>query len=103
MIAGAMSKKNVIGYVGAFPISEVIRGINSFMPGAQVMNPDIKMKVVWVNTWHDPAKEREAAESLILQGADVITIHTDSAATIQAVLDGTWKPEAIWHGLHGGV
>lgn len=84
MVAGAMSKKGVIGYVGAFPIPEVIRGINSFMLGAQQVNPDIKMKVVWVNTWHDPAKEREAAESLILQGADMITMHTDSAAVVQA-------------------
>jgi basic membrane protein A and related proteins len=84
MVAGAMSKKGVLGYVGAFPIPEVIRGINSFTLGAQVMNPNIKMKVVWVNTWHDPAKEREAAESLILQGADLITMHTDSAAVIQA-------------------
>lgn len=84
MVAGAMTKKGVIGYVGAFPIPEVVRGINSFMLGAQAVNPDVKMKVVWVNTWHDPAKEREAADSLVLQGADVVTMHTDSAAVIQA-------------------
>lgn len=84
MVAGAMSKTGTIGYVGAFPIPEVIRGINAYMLGAQVTNPGVKMKVVWVNSWHDPAKEREAAESLLLQGADVLTMHTDSAAVIQA-------------------
>ena len=84
MVAGSMSKSGTIGYVGAFPIPEVIRGINAFMLGAQVMNPNIKMKVVWVNSWHDPAKEREAAETMILQGADVLTMHTDSAAVVQA-------------------
>ena len=84
MVAGAMSKTGVIGYVGAFPIPEVLRGINAYMLGAQQMTPKIQMKVVWVNTWHDPAKEREAAESMILQGADVLTMHTDSAAVVQA-------------------
>lgn len=84
MVAGAMSKSGTIGYVGAFPIPEVVRGINAYMLGAQVTNPNIKMKVVWVNSWHDPAKEREAAESMMLQGADVLTMHTDSAAVIQA-------------------
>lgn len=83
MIAGAMSKNGVIGYVGAFPIPEVIRGINAFMLGAQQTNPDASIKVVWINSWHDPAKEREAAESLILQKADVLTMHSDSAAVIQ--------------------
>ncbi|MCM2680210.1 BMP family ABC transporter substrate-binding protein [Echinimonas agarilytica] len=84
MVAGAMSQTNVLGYVGAFPIPEVVRGINAYMLGAQQMNPDITMKVIWVNTWHDPAREREAAESLMLQGADVLAMHTDSPAVIQA-------------------
>lgn len=84
LIAGKMSKTNVIGYVASFPIPEVIRGINAFTKGAQEVNPDIQVKVVWASTWYDPAKEREAAETLILQGADVLTQHTDSAAVIQA-------------------
>ena len=84
LIAGKMSKSNTIGYVASFPIPEVIRGINAFTKGAQEVNPDIKVKVVWASTWYDPAKEREAAETLILQGADVLTQHTDSAAVIQA-------------------
>ncbi|GLQ32562.1 BMP family ABC transporter substrate-binding protein [Litoribrevibacter albus] len=84
LIAGKMTKTNTIGYVASFPIPEVIRGINAFTKGAQEVNPDIKVKVVWASTWYDPAKEREAAETLILQGADILTQHTDSAAVIQA-------------------
>lgn len=144
MTAGAMSSTNQIGYVAAFPIPEVIRGINAFTLGAQATNPNAKVKVVWINTWHDPAKEREAADSLILQKVDVLTMHTDSPAVIQAaeargvysvgfnsdmsrygpkshltaavmqwesiyrdkiqaVLDDTWEPTAIWHGLKEGV
>jgi len=87
VVAGYMSKTNVIGYIGAFPIPEVIRGINAFELGARSVNPDIKLQVVWVNTWFDPAKEREATNSLINQKADVITFHTDSPAPVQAAED----------------
>ena len=83
LIAGKMTKTNVIGYVGSFPIPEVIRGINAFTKGVREVNPNAKVKVVWVSSWYDPAKEREAAESLILQKADVLAQHTDSAAVIQ--------------------
>lgn len=83
LVAGNMTKSNVIGYVAAFPIPEVIRGINAFTKGVREVNPDATVKVVWVSTWYDPAKEREAAETLILQKADVLTQHTDSAAVIQ--------------------
>lgn len=84
LIAGKMTKTDTIGYVASFPIPEVIRGINAFTKGAQEVNPNVKVKVVWASTWYDPAKEREAAETLTLQGADVLTQHTDSAAVIQA-------------------
>ncbi len=80
IIAGEMTKSNTLGYVAAFPIPEVIRGINAFTLGAKSVNPDIKVKVIWVNSWFDPGKEREASEALITQGADVITHHTDSTA-----------------------
>jgi len=83
LVAGKMTKSNVIGYVASFPIPEVIRGINAFTKGVREVNPDASVKVVWVSTWYDPAKEREAAETLILQNADVLTQHTDSAAVIQ--------------------
>lgn len=80
IIAGKMTKSNQLGYVAAFPIPEVIRGINSFTLGAKSVNPDIQVKVIWVNSWFDPGKEREASEALIDQGVDVVTHHTDSTA-----------------------
>lgn len=84
MIAGSMTKKNTIGYVAAFPIPEVIRGINSFTLGAQSVNPNIKVKVAWTNTWFDQTKEKEAAQGLIAAGCDVLTQHQDSPSTQQA-------------------
>jgi simple sugar transport system substrate-binding protein len=82
-IAAKMSKKGLAGYIVSFPIPEVIMGINSFMLGAQSVNPDFKIKIVWVNSWFDPAKEADAAKALFDQGADIITQHTDSPAPLQ--------------------
>ena len=82
-IAARMSKSGVAGYIASFPIPEVVRGINSFMLGAQSINPDFKLKIVWVSTWFDPGKEADAAKVLIGQGADIITQHTDSTAPLQ--------------------
>lgn len=79
-IAGRMTKKNKIGYIASFPIPEVIRGINSAYIHARKVNPDVEMSIVWVYTWFDPAKEGDAAQALIDQGADVIMQHTDSTA-----------------------
>ncbi|MCF6248741.1 MAG: BMP family ABC transporter substrate-binding protein [Desulfobacula sp.] len=144
IVAGKMTESNTLGYVAAFPIPEVIRGINVFTLGARSVNPDIKVKVIWVNSWFDPGKEREASEALIDQGVDVVTHHTDSTApTITAeekgvfsigyhsdmskygpnahltatthvwdkyytkvakdVLDGSWKPTAVWGGIKEGM
>lgn len=83
VIAGHMTKTNTLGFVGSFPIPEVLRNINAFMLGAQSVNPKVKMKVVWVNTWFDPPKESDAAQSLINQGADVLLQNTDSTAVLQ--------------------
>ena len=82
-IAAKMSKKGMAGYIASFPIPEVVRGINAFLLGAQSVNPDFKLKVVWVNSWYDPGKEADAAKVLISQGADIITQHTDSSAPMQ--------------------
>lgn len=84
MVAGSMSKSKTLGYVAAFPIPEVVMGINAFTRGAQSVNPDIKVKVVWVNSWFDPGREREATVTLVDQGADVMTHHTDSTAVVAA-------------------
>ena len=83
VIAGKMTKSNVLGYVAALPIPEVIGGINAFYLGAKSVNPNVKVKIVWANTWFDPGKEADAAKALIAQGADIISQHTDSAAPIQ--------------------
>ena len=82
-MAAKMSKTGTAGYVGSVPIPEVVRGINSFMLGAQSVNPDFKLKIVWVNSWYDPGKEADAAKALLDQGADVISQHTDSPAPLQ--------------------
>ena len=144
VIAGKMTKSNVLGYVGAFPIPEVLQGINAFTLGARSVNPNVEVRVIWANSWYDPGKEREAAMTLISQGADMLTHHTDSTATVQAaeekgvyafgyhsdmskyapksqltatthhcgefytrtvnaVLDGTWKPEGVWGGMKDGM
>ncbi len=79
-IAGSMTKSNLVGYIGSFPIPEVIRGINSAFIHARKVNPDVEFKIVWAYTWFDPAKEAEAATVLIEQGCDVILQHTDSTA-----------------------
>ena len=84
IVAGRMTKTNVTGYVAAFPIPEVVMGINAFMRGMKSVNPKAEVKVIWTSSWYDPGREREAAETLISQGADVITHHTDSTATVQA-------------------
>ncbi|MCO5163561.1 MAG: BMP family ABC transporter substrate-binding protein [Mesorhizobium sp.] len=83
VIAAKMSQKGVAGYIASFPIPEVVMGINAFVLGAQSVNPDFKVKVVWANTWFDPGKEADAAKALLDQGVDIITQHTDSTAPMQ--------------------
>jgi simple sugar transport system substrate-binding protein len=83
VIAGKMTKSNVLGVVGSVPIPEVVRNINSFTLGAQSVNPKIKTRVVWVGDWFNPPKETEAATSLINGGADILMQNTDSSAVLQ--------------------
>lgn len=84
VLAGKMTKSNTLGYVGAFPIPEVLQGINAFTLGARSVNPKAQVRVIWVNSWYDPGKERDAANALIGQGADIVTHHTDSSAVVAA-------------------
>ncbi|MGR3462974.1 MAG: BMP family ABC transporter substrate-binding protein [Roseovarius sp.] len=144
-IAGKMTKSNIIGYIASYPIPEVIRGINSAYIHAKKVNPDVEFKIIWAYTWFDPAKEADAAQTLIDQGADVILQHTDSTAPqaaaekagnvvtfgqasdmgeyapfprvssiidnwapyyidrTQAVIDGTWESQQVWHGIGKGM
>ena len=83
IVAGKMTKTNTIGFVGSFPIPEVLRNINAYELGALSVNPKVKLKVVWVSTWSDPPKEGDAAQSLINGGADVLLQNTDSTAALQ--------------------
>ena len=83
VLAGRMTKSNTLGYVASFPIAEVIRNIDAFTLGARSVNPRIHTKVVWADTWYDPGKERQAAEALIAQGADILCQNTDSPAVVQ--------------------
>ena len=80
MVAGATTKSNLIGYVAAFPIPEVIRGINAFTLGVQAANPSAQVEVVWTSTWFNPAVEGDAAQAVLDKGADVIAMHQDSTA-----------------------
>ena len=81
--AGKLSKSGKLGVVASVPIPEVLRNINSFELGARSVNPKATTKVVWVNKWFDPGKEREAATTLVGQGVDVLMQNTDSAAVVQ--------------------
>ncbi len=84
MLAGGATKSNVIGYVAPFPIPEVLQGINAFTLGAKSVNPKIQVKVVWTNAWYDPPKDTDSAKTLIGQGADVHTQHTNTSAVASA-------------------
>ena len=83
LLAGKTSRSGVAGYVAGFPVPEVVQGINAFALGMLEANPKAQVKVLWLNTWFDPAREREAAQSLINQGADVLTNHSGSPAVPQ--------------------
>lgn len=84
LLAGKVSKTGVAGYVAGFAVPEVIQGINAFALGMRAANPKAVVKVVWLDTWFDPPREREAAITLIHQGADVLTNHSASTAVVQA-------------------
>jgi simple sugar transport system substrate-binding protein len=83
MVAGHSSKSGVAGYVAGFPVPEVVQGINAFALGMRAVNPQAQVKVVWLNTWFDPARERDAALALVNQGVDVLSYHCGSPAVPQ--------------------
>ena len=83
-LAGKQSKTGVAGYVAGFPVPEVVQGINAFTLGMRAANPRAEVKLIWLNAWFDPSREREAALTLIGQGADVLTNHSGSPAVAQA-------------------
>ena len=82
--AGRMTRSNLAGYVAGFPIPEVLQGINAFALGMRSVNPKAEVKVVWLNAWFDPTRERDAAMTLFNQNVDVIAFHTGSSAVMVA-------------------
>ena len=82
--AGRMTQTRVAGYVAGFPIPEVLQGINAFTLGMRSVNPQAEVRVIWLNAWFDPAREREAAMTLFNQNADVVAFHTGSNAVMVA-------------------
>jgi simple sugar transport system substrate-binding protein len=96
VIAGKMTKTHIAGYVAAFPIPEVMMGIDAFAQGMRSVDPQAKVRVIWVNAWFDPGKEREAALTLLANGADMVTHHTDSTAVVQAVEEQHKAGKAVW-------
>jgi len=91
VLAGKMTKTNVIGFVGGFPYSPVVSGANAFTLGVRSVNPQAKVIATWANSWYDPPKEKEAADSVLAAGADIVVNHCDSSATLQAAAaKGKW-------------
>lgn len=82
VIAGHMSKGGVVGYVGAFPIPEVLQGVNAFALGMRSVNPKAQLRLIWVNAWYDPGKERDAANALIKLGVDVVAYATSGVSIV---------------------
>ena len=144
ILAGRMTQTHLAGYVAGFPIPEVLQGINAFTLGMRSVDPKAEVKVVWLNAWFDPARERDAAMTLFNQNVDVVSFHTGSSAVMaaaqergkmaiayhsdmrsvapdaqiaavthrwgdyytaraRAVLDGSWKPGAVWGGVKEGM
>jgi basic membrane protein A len=91
VLAGKMTKTNIVGFAGAFPYAAVVSGANAFALGVKSVNPNATVVTNWVNSWYDPPKEKETADALLSAGADVIANHLDSAATLQAAAaQGKW-------------
>jgi basic membrane protein A len=96
MIAGLMTKTNVLGYVGSFPIPEVIRDVNAYTLGARSVNPQVTVKTVLISAWFDPPKEKQAAKSLIDAGADMLFGIEDSPSVLEeAAAEG--KHASTWN------
>lgn len=100
LMAGALTKTNKIAYIGAHPIPEVVRHINAFALGIKAANPKAKVYVRWLFSWYDPAKAREAAESLIAEGVDTFAFTEDSPAVIQVGEEHTKKGQQIYTFSH---
>ena len=100
LMAGALTKSNKIGYVGAFPIPEVVRHINAYALGVKDANPEARVHVRWIFSWYDPAKAREAAEALVADGIDCLAFTEDSPAVIEVGQEHMEKGETVYSFSH---
>lgn len=100
LMAGALTKTGKVGYIGAQPIPEVIRHINAYALGVKEVNPSAKVYVKWLFSWYDPAKAKEAAESLVAEGVDAIAFTEDSTAIIDVGESYTQKGKQIYTFSH---
>jgi simple sugar transport system substrate-binding protein len=96
LMAGALTKTNKVGYVAAHPIPEVVRHINAFALGVKEVNPNAVVDVRWIFSWYDPSAAREAAESLIAWGADVLAFTEDSPTVVQVCQEYYDKGKPIY-------
>ena len=95
--AGMLTKTNKIGVVGSHPIPEIIRNINALTIGAQTVNPNIEVNIVWINSWFDPPKDMDAAKALLESGNDILYTTTDSPSVV-SLAQKAWKTEGkeVW-------
>jgi simple sugar transport system substrate-binding protein len=100
LMAGVLTQSNKVGYVGAFPISEVIRHIDAYALGVKEANPKAKVEVRWIFSWYDPAKAKEAAQSLVAAGADVLAFTEDSPAVIEVGQEHVKKGKKVYTFSH---
>ncbi len=100
LMAGALTKTNKIGYVGAFPIPEVVRHIDAFALGIKAVNPEAKVSVKWIYAWYGPGKAKEAAESLIAEGNDTLAFTEDTPAVIEVGQEHAEKGKQIYTFSH---
>lgn len=103
LVAGRMSKSGVVGYIASLPVPEVVQGLDAFMLGMRSVNPKATVKVVWLNTWYDPGREREAANALLSEGADVLTSVLSSPVAVQVAQEHdayavTWQSDMAKYG-----
>lgn len=103
VVAGKMSKSGVVGYLASLPVPEVVQGLDAFTLGMRSVNPKAVVKVVWLNTWYDPGREREAADALLSGGADVLTSVLSSPVAVQVAQERgayavTWQSDMTKYG-----
>ncbi|HEU4450982.1 MAG TPA: BMP family ABC transporter substrate-binding protein [Gaiellaceae bacterium] len=97
VMAGRMTESNRLGYVASFPIPEIVRDVNAYTLGAQSVNPDVKVEVVFINTWFDPPTEKQAARGLIDAGADVLFGITDSPSVLEEAAEHDGVYASTWN------